>query len=80
MNRDRIASDWKQSKGNAKEQRGKLADDQFDVIARKRDNLVGGIQKAYGITKDEIITKDEAEKQLTDWQRRMEALAIVHGK
>jgi uncharacterized protein YjbJ (UPF0337 family) len=37
---------------------GKLTDDQFDVIAGKREQLVGHVQEQYG------IDKDEAEKQV----------------
>jgi len=58
MNWDRIEGNWKQLKGKAKVQWGKLTDDDFDVIAGKRDQLVGKIQESYG------ITKDEAEKQV----------------
>ena len=65
MNWDRIEGNWKQFKGNVKEQWGKLTDDQLDVIGGKRDNLAGKIQETYG------ITKDEAEQQLSDWQKRM---------
>jgi uncharacterized protein YjbJ (UPF0337 family) len=65
MNWDRIEGNWKQFKGNAKEQWGKLTDDQLDVIAGKRDHLVGKIQESYG------ITKEAAEKQLTEWQDRI---------
>ena len=65
MNWDRIEGNWKQFKGNVKQQWGKLTDDQLDVIAGKRDNLVGKIQETYG------ISKDETEKQLVDWQKRM---------
>jgi uncharacterized protein YjbJ (UPF0337 family) len=68
MNWDRIEGNWKQFKGNAKEQWGKLTDDQLKVIAGKRDNLAGSIQEAYG------ISRDEAEKQLADWQQRMKEL------
>ena len=64
MNWDRIEGDWKQLKGNVKVRWGKLTDDQLDVIAGKRDVLAGKIQEAYG------ISKDEAEKQLTEWQER----------
>lgn len=62
MNWDRIEGDWKQFKGNVKQQWGKITDDQLDVIAGKRENLSGQIQEAYG------ISKDEAEKQLSSWQ------------
>ena len=58
MNWDRIEGNWKQLKGKAKVQWGKLTDDDFDVIAGKRDQLIGKIQEAYG------LTKDEAEKQV----------------
>ncbi len=62
MNWDRIEGNWKQYKGSAKQQWGKLTDDQLDVTSGKRDVLVGKIQEAYG------ISKDEAEKQMTKWQ------------
>ena len=65
MNWDRIEGNWKQFKGSALQQWGKLTDDQLDVIAGKRDLLLGRIQEAYG------ITKDETEKQLAAWQERM---------
>jgi uncharacterized protein YjbJ (UPF0337 family) len=58
MNWDRIEGNWKQLKGKAKVQWGKLTDDDFDVIAGKRDQLIGKIQESYG------VTKDEAEKQV----------------
>jgi len=65
MNWDRIEGNWKQFKGSALQQWGKLTDDQLDVVAGKRDLLLGRIQEAYG------ITKDETEKQLAAWQERM---------
>jgi uncharacterized protein YjbJ (UPF0337 family) len=65
MNWDRIEGNWKQFKGNAKVQWGKLTDDQLDVVAGKRDTLAGKIQESYG------ITKDAAEKQLADWQKSL---------
>ena len=64
MNEDTIAGNWKQFKGKVKEQGGKLTDDDLDVIAGKRDQMVGRMQERYG------IAKDEAEKQLSDWETR----------
>jgi uncharacterized protein YjbJ (UPF0337 family) len=71
MNWDQIEGNWKQFKGNVKQQWGKLTDDQLEVIAGKRDKLAGKIQEAYG------ISKDVAEKQLTDWQKRQKEIAHV---
>jgi len=68
MNWDRIEGNWKQFKGNALQQWGKLTGDQLDVIAGKRDLLLGKIQETYG------ITKDETEKQLAEWEKRMQVL------
>ena len=64
MNWDIVAGNWKQFKGKAKAQWGKLTDDQLDVIAGKRVELSGRIQESYG------ITKDEAEQQIKRFEQR----------
>ena len=64
MNKDTAEGNWKQLKGKVKEQWGKLTDDDFDVIAGKRDQLLGRIQERHG------ISRDEAEKQVKDWETR----------
>ena len=63
MNWDRIEGNWKQVKGKVKEQWGKLTDDDIALVNGKRDQLTGRIQERYG------IGKDEAERQLSDWER-----------
>jgi uncharacterized protein YjbJ (UPF0337 family) len=68
MNWDRIEGNWKQAKGKVKEQWGKLTDDYLNKIAGKRDQLVGKIQESYG------IGKEDAERQVKDWEARNEAL------
>ena len=65
MNWDRIEGNWKQFKGNARQQWGKLTDDQLDVVAGRRNLLMGRIQELYG------ISKDETGKQLAQWQDSM---------
>ena len=65
MNKDIIEGNWKQLKGKVKEQWGKLTDDDFDVIAGRSTELAGRIQERYG------ISRDEAEKQVKDWQSRL---------
>jgi uncharacterized protein YjbJ (UPF0337 family) len=63
MNWDQIKGNWKQVTGRAKEQWGQLTDDDLDVVAGRRDRLAGVIQERYG------IAKEEAERQLAEWQR-----------
>ena len=65
MNSDRIAGNWKQLTGKVKEQWGKLTDDDLVEIAGKRDQLAGKIQARYG------IAKEEAERQLDDFARKL---------
>ena len=64
MNWDRIQGNWTQLTGQAKEQWGKLTDDDLDIIAGKRDQLLGRIQERHG------IARDEAEKQLDAFRER----------
>lgn len=64
MNKDQIEGNWTQFKGKVKEQWGKLTDDDLDIIAGKRDQLLGRIQERHG------LAKDEAEKQLASFQER----------
>ncbi|CAA9406316.1 MAG: UPF0337 protein YjbJ [uncultured Ramlibacter sp.] len=64
MNKDRVKGNWKQIKGKLKEQWGKLTDDDLDIIAGRRDQLLGRIQERHG------IAKDEANRQVQDFERR----------
>lgn len=64
MNHDRIEGNWKQFTGKLKEQWGKLTDDDIDVIAGKREQLLGRIQERHG------LSKDEADVQVKDWEHR----------
>lgn len=63
MNWDRIEGNWKQFKGSVKEKWGKLTDSDLDAMGGKKDRLLGKIQERYG------IAKDEAEKQLDEFQK-----------
>ena len=57
MNWDQVQGNWKQFKGNVKEKWGKLTDDDFDVVAGKRDQLAGVLQKRYGYAKEQAETQ-----------------------
>jgi len=61
MNWDTLKGDWKQVQGQLKQRWGKLTDDDLLRIEGKEDELVGAIQKRYG------IAKDEAEKAAKDF-------------
>ncbi|MBY5971981.1 hypothetical protein PSM7751_00343 [Pseudooceanicola marinus] len=61
MNWDRIEGNWKQIKGEAISQWGKLTDDDVDVANGDRQKLVGLVQERYG------VAKDEAERQVDEF-------------
>ena len=67
MNNDILAGNWKQFKGNMLEQWGKLTDDDLDMVAGRRDQIVGKLQERYG------FAKDEAERQIKDFEDRYKA-------
>ena len=64
MNWDRIEGNWKQFKGQAQQQWGKLTDDELDRIEGRREELAGLIQERYG--KD----RDAVERELDEFARR----------
>ncbi|MEI7684722.1 MAG: CsbD family protein [Planctomycetota bacterium] len=52
MNWDQIAGSWKELQGKVREKWGKLTDDDLAVVAGKRDQLAGILQRRYGLAKD----------------------------
>ncbi|GAC1436284.1 MAG: CsbD family protein [Terriglobales bacterium] len=66
MNWDRIDGKWKQLTGALKSRWRKLTDDDLNVIAGKKNQLIGRIQERYG------VAKDEAQKQVEDWNESLD--------
>ena len=61
MNSDEFKGMWNQIKGQAKEQWGKLTDDELREVEGKKDKLVGKLQQKYG------WSKEQAEKSVNEW-------------
>jgi uncharacterized protein YjbJ (UPF0337 family) len=72
MNWDRIEGNWKQFKGSARQQWGRLTEDDLEVVGGKRERLAGRIQEAYG------ITREASEKQLAEWLARQHKIDPLH--
>lgn len=70
MNWDQIEGKWKEYSGRFREKWGKLTDDDWHVIAGKRDQLVGRIQQRYG------LEKEQAQREVDDFVRTMEPEAL----
>jgi uncharacterized protein YjbJ (UPF0337 family) len=65
MNWNQIEGNWRQLKGKIKAKWGDLTDDEIDTIDGRREELLGKIQKAYG------IGQEEAERQVSDFERSL---------
>ena len=64
MNWDIVEGNWLQFKGKVQQEWGNLTEDRLDVIAGKRDRLLGQLQESYG------ISKDIAEAKIKDFEAR----------
>jgi len=58
MNEQEFKGQWKILRGKVREQWGKLTDDDVEIIDGRSEQLIGLLQKRYG------IMQEEAEKRL----------------
>ncbi|MBL0170190.1 MAG: CsbD family protein [Gemmatimonadaceae bacterium] len=65
MNTQTIKGNWMQIKGAVRETWGKLTDDDVDVIAGERDQLIGKIQERYGKAVDVV------DREVQEFETRM---------
>ena len=66
MNWDQVEGQWKSLKGVVREKWGKLTDDDFELIAGKKDRLLGKLQEHYG------YQKESAEKEMDHFIKGMD--------
>ena len=66
MNKDIIAGNWKQLKGQAQQKWGKLTDDVFDVAEGDANYLTGKLQEQYG------WERDRAEREVRDFENTLQ--------
>ena len=69
MDWNRIEGDWKRMKGSAKEQWGRLTDDDLAAINGRREQLEGKLQERYGYAKDRI------KREIDEWASEVRASA-----
>jgi len=67
MNRDILKGQWKQFKGKARRQWGKLTQDDLDQIQGDAQVLAGKIQEYYG------RSAEEAEREIEVWMEAEES-------
>jgi uncharacterized protein YjbJ (UPF0337 family) len=61
MNENELKGNWQQVKGKVREKWGKLTDQDLEVIAGKRDQLVGRLRELYG------HAEGESERQVKEF-------------
>ena len=67
MNKDIFEGNWRQFKGEIQSRWGDLTDDQLEEIDGNMEKLIGQIQENQG------IAREEAEKQIEEWQDKVAA-------
>lgn len=72
MSWDSIKADWKDLKGRARVQWGKLTDDELAQIKGNREQLEAAIQKRYG------VAKEEAARQVDGWMQGLKKKIEPH--
>lgn len=71
MKWDRIEGNWDQLRKLARQKWDRLTDDQFDLIAGKRDELLGWLKAQYGISTAEAeLELQEWESMVREWEHR----------
>jgi uncharacterized protein YjbJ (UPF0337 family) len=66
MNWDQVQGNWKQIAGKVRAKWGKLTDNDLQVVAGKRDQLAGILQKKYG------YAREQAEKELDEFTKSLD--------
>jgi uncharacterized protein YjbJ (UPF0337 family) len=74
MNWDIVEGNWLQFKGKIRARWGKLTNDELDLIAGKRLELLGKIQELYG------LTIEEAESQIQFFEKQVKHYKIHADK
>ena len=62
-----LAGNWKQFRDDMILQWGKLTDDDIDAADGRRDEMVGKIQRRYG------LSTNEAQRQVTNFESRFKS-------
>ena len=61
-----IEGKWKELKGRAREEGGKLTNDELEEIGGKKDRFVGKLQQKYG------YASDEADRRADEWAKHQD--------
>jgi uncharacterized protein YjbJ (UPF0337 family) len=72
MNWDRIEGNWVEFKGKVRERWGKLTDDDLDVVAGKREQLIGVLQNRYGLARDAL------EREVREFEAELDREVETH--
>jgi uncharacterized protein YjbJ (UPF0337 family) len=70
---DRIEADWERFRHAAKRRWDRLGEQQLHAIRGRRFLLAARMREAYG------ISSEEAERQIADWQARLDAPPATAG-
>jgi uncharacterized protein YjbJ (UPF0337 family) len=70
MNWDQVEGNWKVLKGNIREKWAKFTDDDIELMAGKRDRIIGKLQERYGLAKERAEAEADQYISSMDSDRR----------
>jgi uncharacterized protein YjbJ (UPF0337 family) len=65
MNLDTVEGQWTRLRGKILEGWGRLTADEASIVGGRRDQLIGSLQRRYGVARAEL------ERQVEDFERRV---------
>lgn len=80
MNSTTLKGNWNILKGKVRERWGKITDNDLEQIQGRSDQLLGTVQRAYGLSKDEAqrqIDAFEEECECNRDEQRMEEASLT---
>lgn len=80
MNWDRVEGQWKQRRGKATHQWGKVMNDELAAIAGKYEDVVGRLQERYGIATEAAKAKVVEFKKMVEQLKKSNARLIQMQK
>jgi uncharacterized protein YjbJ (UPF0337 family) len=71
MNSSHLSGTWQEMRGLVRERWGRLTNDRLEVIAGRRDRLLGALHRRYGTARDLLTRRIRAlERQMSRMGRR----------
>jgi len=74
MDWNRLQEKWPQMRGQLRHRWGRLTEEDFDVIAGRRDSFIGHVQERYS------VDQEEAQRRIEEWMHTLREEKTLTGR